>query len=198
MRLLGRVSKKEGSGEGDRVVAVGDNQTVLGETVTDSLGEWSMEVDEQVEWVSAQISGPHFAAAAKPVAECDYIEMPDQVQLNLALEGELEGVLFYLDPVMLNGFPQDLLWALRMHPGRIVDLHIREYTVVEQKRLQLKVQPGRYRLSGGRISIHPMDKKKTILLTSALDETTMKSYNGINGGVVLDVFEEASYRLLFS
>jgi hypothetical protein len=198
VKLTGVVSTDEGAGRAARVVFVGEGRAVLGETDADADGRWSFETAAEVVSVVAQLAGQRqFAAVAVAPQTATSIVLPRLLPLAIDFDPAPEGVVLWLDPVELEGFPQDLLWALRTHPHNVFDLHLREFPV-DSPGLSLEVQRGRYSLSGGRVEVSPAFFVPNFALQQVTDEATGVVSASADGVATVEVLQPARYRVRFS
>jgi len=199
MKISGKVSSDLSFGIHGRVIVLGEKETILSEVLLDANGEWTAEVSKPIKWVIAQLSDSYFAAAAMTSTDYEQIVVPGLVKLQLEFETSFRGVVFWLDPVELVGFPQDLLWTLRAHPDNVVNLHVKELPIVETQ-IQINVQRGKYRVSGGRFAIRPEvgKEKSPVTLVRATNKITGESVEAMNGEIVVNVYDDVEYRLFFA
>lgn len=197
MIFSGVVRNTQGSDRRDRVVAVGGVQRVLGETPLDQ-GHWTIDVDELPLSIVAQLRGSRFAAVSVPVTASSTVDMPQLIGIALVFEDAPLGTWGWMDPIAIDGFSPDLIWALRTHINSVVDLHVGEFPAPATP-LTIQAQPGKYRLGAGRMSIRPsIDGTKTVSLSGVIDDATGTSLQVADGAVVLDVVEPATFRLRFT
>lgn len=195
--FTGTMLNYEGENEEARVVAVDAGQTFIDETEVGADGSWSLKTSAHVDWIVAQTRGARIAAVAARPQEMMQLSFPETVELELEFEGVDGFAALWLDPLELQGFPDELLWALRAHLGDIKDLHIAELQI-RTPVMKLEVQPGRYRISGGRFSISDEIINTNLRLARALERDTGTSIESINGAVVVAIFQPANYLLNFS
>jgi hypothetical protein len=79
--------------------------------------------------------------------------LPPTMRCHFEFEGVAPHAQLWLDPLELDQFDHSLLPALRAGPDGSIVLHVGSFDVAGP--LTLSLQAGRYRLSGGRIAIHP-------------------------------------------
>ncbi|HEY0006849.1 MAG TPA: hypothetical protein VGB17_18865 [Pyrinomonadaceae bacterium] len=195
--LTGTLLNRRSDEDPARVVAVGPDQTILSESRVGPEGVWSLPVAGSLEWLVAQTGGKQLVSAAVRPAEPARIALPDSVPLEFEFAGAEGFAALWLDAVELQGFPDELLWVLRAHTGNILDLHQAELRIPAEA-VNLEVQPGRYRLSGGRFSITDELVNTNLRLASALDQRTGTVFESEQGVLVLDIFQPSGYLLTFA
>jgi len=97
----------------------------------------------------------------------------------------------------LIGFPQDLIWSLFAQPDQVVELHVAEIELPPAgTRATIRVQRGRFRLSGGTIALRP-GGADPVQLASVTDVATGSQIKSESGQVIIDVHGPSRYRLAF-
>lgn len=187
-RLTGSASGPHGGG--GRVVVLAGGRAVA-ETPLAGDGTWALEHEGGVDWLVVQVGGDRIAAVAARPADGQTVALPPLVTLRLLIQGAAGDALLWLDPVRLDGFPDDLLWALRTHPGGIIDLHVGTWGAGEPE-LTLAVQPGTYRLSGGTIALHPGQLGRTVAEVVGPGGAVVQPSDG---EVVLEVSGDSQYTV---
>jgi hypothetical protein len=181
--------------EGSRVVAVRWTRAVDEATVRPD-GSWELAPQEPVDRVVFQLTGDRLGAVAVAVEDAGTVAAPRLATLALTLRDAAPGAAVWLDPEALEGFPDELLEVLRTHPDGTVDLHVGAWTAHEPS-LTIAVQPGRYRLSGGLIALHPTSSGQSVAgLRPAEDgpETVADE----TGEVTFEVTQDAGVQLRFT
>lgn len=181
-----------------RVVAVAGDR-VLAATAVDVDGRWSLNVDSGVNWIVAQQRERAVAAIASVPEKAARLALPALVNVELEQHDIPPGVALWIDPVELPGFPQHLMWSLFVDPGGIVKMHVIELGLEAGAHpAAVRLQPGRYRFSGGRISLRPGPASETIVLAGITNIATGRRIDATNGLVVAEVDGPARYRLHFT
>lgn len=194
--LVGTLGNRPGSDPADRVFAVREHHSVVSESGVHDDGSWSLDVAEPVDWVVGQLRGSRLAAVASEPSDALHLELPSLSRLVLRPEGPVHGASVWLDPVEIDGYPRELSWALRSHPGSVIDLHIGAY-VAEVDSIILYVQRGTYRISGGRLSLHPGSSPGTEV-AHVVDESSGSTHVAGDGSVDIAVDGDALYRVTFA
>lgn len=197
-KFSGRLNDVGETGSASRIVALGAHGAVLSEVHADEGGAWALASPEPPEWIIAALSGRRIAAAHTRADSLQDLRLPSLVTLQFDFLGEPSGAVLWIDPVDLEGFPADLLGALRTHPGNIIDLHLGEIPAASSQLFQ--AQRGRYRISGGRVAIHPGQPPGSggLVLDRLVDARTGAALAALNGELFLDVQGPARYRVLFA
>jgi hypothetical protein len=194
MLIKGKLIDYDAADPHDRIVALSDQRALLAEGSMDTKGNWSLDLLVQPANVVAQFGGSRLGAVQYSIAEAARMSMPSFVSIQFWAIDPFEGATVRLDPIELEGYPQDLNWVLRSHPNQIVDLHVAEMPCGRDP-LALQLQRGTYRLSGGTIAIRSFEKN--LILYSVTNEDTGVITKAINGDVVLDVSGPSRYELSF-
>lgn len=183
------------SNQSVRVASVGAGSTIIDETEVNADGPWSLNVTEAAEWIVAHTTGSRFATFAARPQENMEIVFPEVVQLDLQFEGLDGPAALWLDPLQVQGFPNELLWALRAHPDNIVDLHLVQLQLPGVNKLE--IQRGTYNLSGGRFAISDEIINTSLRLTRGLDQTAGTLVEARDGGIEMDIPESSTLLLTF-
>ena len=180
----------------DRVIALGPGNEILGETPPEHGGRWSMMLVGTADRIVAVEAGERIGATVAPVADSGQLTLPALLPVDFTFDPVVQGAELWVDPVELYGFPTGLLWILRTHPNNVIDLHVGQYAVTPSP-LRLNLQPGKYRLSGGRLALHPVTSPAQAAqrLADVEDVDTGQQVRAANGELLLDVSRPASYRV---
>lgn len=187
--------RRPGFDERDRVLAVEDDRSILGETPIDRTGSWSMDVDQTPDLLVVQLTGSRVAVVATDPSRADLVDTPRLVRVQFVQNEPPPNVIFWVDPMDLEGFPRHLLWTLRAHRAGILDLHVGEYPVTGRP-IELEVQPGVYRISGGRVAVHPGED--AVSVSWAIDESTGERFDATGESVVLGIHDDAVFQISYT
>ena len=194
----GVLLNRTGTSARDRVIALGPGNEFLGETHPEADGRWSMTVGGAASRIVAQEAGERIGAAIAQVADSGQITLPAVIPVEFTFDPVVQGAELAVDPLALTGFPGDLLWVLRTHPSNVIDLHVGQYSVGPSP-VRVDLQSGRYRLSGGRLALHPVISQAQAAqrLAGVEDVASGQRLSATNGEIVLDVSGPARYRVTF-
>jgi hypothetical protein len=181
--------------EGGRVVGVRGPDPIA-EAVVGQDGRWELPTDQPLERLVFQLKEGRLAAIAVAADAAGAVRPPQLATLRLTLRGAAPGAVVWLDPEALDGFPDELMPVLRRHADRTVDLHVGAWTAHEPV-LTLAAQPGRYRLSGGLIALHPTSRGQSVVALRAAGDGPAQLADS-TGAVHFDVTEDASYEVEFA
>jgi hypothetical protein len=135
-----------------RIAALDANGVVCAETTIDPQGGWQLSCPAPIVSAIAQLTRSGIAAG---VATADATARPHLLPRHpcrIEFTSIPEGVRLWVDPVSLDGFPDQYLPALRSHPNGTIDLHLGDYACGPGE-LILHLQAGRYRITGGRVAL---------------------------------------------
>jgi hypothetical protein len=154
-------------------------------------GPWALEHEGDIDLVVVQVDGDRIAATTAAPIDGQTVALPPLVALRLLVQSAADNAMLWLDPMHLDGFPDELLWALRIHPGGTIDFHIGAWGLGEPE-LSLAVQPGTYRLSGGTVALHPGQQGSTVTQVAGPGGAVIEASDGevvlkISGNSVYDV-----------
>jgi hypothetical protein len=181
--------------EGGRVVGV-RGPDLIAEAVVGPDGRWELPTDEPLDRLVFQLKERRLAAVAVAADGMGAVSPPQLATLRLTLRGAAPGAVLWLDPEALEGFPDELMPVLHRHADGTVDLHVGEWTAHEPL-LTLAAQPGRYRLSGGLVALHPTSRGQSVVALRASGDDPAQLADSA-GAVHLDVTEDASYEVEFA
>ena len=175
-----------------RVVCVRGTEITAEALVDGPGGAFSVEPSEPPDWVVVQTVASRLAAVALRPAPVLRIGLADTARVTLQAEQPPAGAGLWLDPLRLEGFPDELLWVLRARPDGSVALHVLDATLSDGS-AHLDLQVGTYRLSGGLQPVRPWDAAAT--LSRVVDRATGRtlpvsrgeSTFAVTGGAVLEV-----------
>jgi hypothetical protein len=122
--------------------------------------------------------------AAMSQAQHAPVNLPDAMTVTIAAVDPSPGAVIWCDPVALEGFPDDLLWCLRSGADATVMLHVAEWPATGRP-IQLLLQSGTYRLSGGVIGLHP--GQQSAALAQIISSEKMKVIADASGSVMLRI-----------
>jgi hypothetical protein len=160
-------------------------------------GLWSLETEARPDWIVAQCGEKAVGAAVIAPDEAARLELPELVKLDLE-QGSEETVTAWVDPIELIGFPSDLVWSLFVQADSVVKLHVAELALPPRgRRATVFVQRGRYRLSGGTVSLRPSIGAHPMQLVSVTDVTSGVRIVSREGVAILDVQGPSRYGLDF-
>lgn len=170
---------------------------MLAEVQTAADGLWTLEPQSTLEWVVASSLGHRIGAVFARPGESRELQFPVQKNLQFEFPQAPQGAVIWIDPLELEGFPAELLSALRTHPDQVIDLHLRELTTTSVQRLN--VQSGKYRISGGRVAIHPplSADAESLVLGCLVDRETSTMLPAKNGEVIIEVQDARCYQASF-
>jgi hypothetical protein len=191
--LRGEVSGLTAGRDAASVLAVRGQQVVSGAPVGDD-GRWMLELDDGADRLVVRFTGSRIGAVTVRPSEPRPVAPPASARVLLTLVGALPGAMLWVDPEALDGFPDELLWTLRAHPGDLVDLHVGEWTA-DTPTLELDLQRGRYRLAGGLIALRPWETRQA--LAEVVDPAGRVLVAEGSAGVVLSVEGDADYTVRF-
>lgn len=184
------------SNQSVRVVSVGVGSTIIDEIEVNEDERWSLKVTEAAESIVAHTTGSRLATFTARPQENMEVVFPELVQLDLHFEGLDGPAVLWLDPLRVQGFPNELLWALRAHPDNIVDLHLVALQLPGAGN-KLEIQRGRYGLSGGRFAISDEIINTNLRLASGLDQTTGTLFDARDGVIEVDILQPSTLMLTF-
>ena len=185
-----------GSDASARVIAVGDRGDVLSETHAGKDGSWTLRTGHPVAWVVASLTGSRIAAVAAEPGNTHVLQFPPLVDVQFAFSEPPTGALVWIDPVQIEGFPSELLPALRLHANRTLDIHLGELPATGTQRFP--VQRGSYRISGGVMAFSPQPTSSAFVLDTVVDEASGATLRGVGGEVVAVVTAGVRYRVGFA
>ena len=191
--LRGEVSGLTAGRDAASVLAVRGQQVVSEAPVGDD-GRWTLELDDGADRLVVRFAGSRIGAVAARPADPRPVAPPASARVRLKLAGALPGALLWVDPESLDGFPDELLWTLRAHPGGLVNLHIGEWPA-DTPTLELDLQRGRYRLAGGLIAVRPWETGQAVV--EVVDPAGRVMVAEGTTGVVLTVAGDAEYTVRF-
>lgn len=118
MKLSGTIFNRQGAtlkaakgcAAHDRVVALDERGSLLGEAFVEQDGYWSLSVMKPAKWLIAQLSGRQLAAVVARAATSAKIDMYYLVKLSFT--SAVHGAALWLDPIALQGFPKHLISCL--------------------------------------------------------------------------------------
>ena len=181
--------------EGGRVVGV-HGLDPIAEAVVGPDGRWELSAQQPIDRLVFQLKGAGLGAVAVAIVEADAVTPPRLATLRLTLRGAAPGAVVWLDPEALEGFPAELMPVLRRHADGSVALHVGEWTAHEPF-LTIAAQPGRYRLSGGLIPLHPTSLGQSIVgLRASRERLEMPADS--TGVIPFVVEEDADYEVQFA
>jgi hypothetical protein len=175
-----------------RVVGLDANGDVRAEAGVDAQGNWQLAAPVALSFVIAQLTGIGIAAALEPPANAAALRLPDRQTCRIEFTAVPAGARIWVDPISLDGFPDQYLPALRLHPDGTMDLHLGDYPC-DPVGLTLQLQPGRYRVAGGVISLRPTGMSDAGFAIDRIEDLTAglvlpsHEFDVGPGGVVLRV-----------
>jgi hypothetical protein len=180
------------------IVALDSDMSVVAEAESDEQGLWNLVAPTPISALVAYASKEGIAATWAPTEQSATLTLPPVYACSFEFEQIEENVVLWLDPVSLHSFPDDHLIALRSHVGNIVDLHVGEYPC-SPSGLLLRLQAGRYRLTGGRMTIRPSTnpRNQNLVVNSVLDRGTGQRLAGDNGTFLLEVNTNGHFVVFF-
>jgi hypothetical protein len=196
--LSGRLKASAVEGSTTRIVAVGPGGSVLAETQSGDDGAWALPSQPTPEWIVASLSGRRIAAVAARPSHLKDLQFPALMNLQFEFPGAPQGSTLWIDPVEIEGLPPELLLSLRLRANHTIELHLGEVPAAAAQEFQ--AQRGRYRISGGRISIRPQMGKGmgTFILDRLVDPKTGAIQAARNGEVVISLHESGTFQAFFS
>lgn len=200
MTMRGRVENYSSHSPHDRVLLLDREHHLLQSVSLETNGQWESQLDSaDTHWVIVQLLGERCAAAACPAADSQKIALPALVDVDLSFANPVPNALLWLDPVALTGFPNELLWTLRLLPDRVIKLHLVEFPLAAEP-LQLQLQQGQYQLSGGRFSIRSaaIGGDTPILISYGVEQATGERLVATDGVLSVKIADSTSYQLVLS
>jgi hypothetical protein len=180
-----------------RVVALADRRLVAAVPVG-ADGRWRLDTDAQLDWIIVQCRQKAVAATAAEPADAAQLHLPELVELELEQSDAEKNMTVWVDPVDLIGFPYDLIWSLFAEPDQVVELHVAELTLPPRgKSVSIPVQRGRFRLSGGTVSLRPSFGADPVQLAGVTDVSTGIRIETKAGQAIIEIHGPARYRLDF-
>lgn len=184
-----------------RVAAISGHR-VLAETAPGPDGRWTIETEAEADRIIAQCLQTAVAAVDGHPGAPAHLELPEMVDLALDLDtgqaGFAGGVTVWLDPMDLEGFPRNLIGVLFARPGGITALHLGESILFPGSApAVVSAQRGRYRLSGGTVSLRPGFGAGALQLAGVTEVASGRRIAAQDGVVIIDVTAPGRYRLWF-
>lgn len=137
-----------------RVVGVGADGSARAVTESDDNGCWHLPADSTLTMFVGVRTRDGIAATRTAAASGTTLVLPETMTCRFEFDCAAPYTQLWLDPLRIDGFDDTLLLALRAGPSGSIVLHVGSFEAAGGA-LTLELQPGRYRLSGGRIAIHP-------------------------------------------
>ncbi|HET6393370.1 MAG TPA: hypothetical protein VFG13_11170 [Blastococcus sp.] len=177
-----------------RVVCVRGDQVVAEGAVAAPDGRFAVEAVE-CDWVVVQAGSPWLAAAVVRPAPELRVELPDTARVTLRAADPPHGARLWLDPVRLRAFPAELETALRTHADGSVDLHVLDLPLTAGP-VDLRLQPGVYRLGGGLLQVRPWDA--AVALSAVVEPASGRELPVADGEAVLDIVDDTTLDLVLT
>jgi hypothetical protein len=181
-----------------RVLALDAKGVVRAESHVDTQGRWSLSAPVPIVWVIAQLTESAIAAALYAAKEPAALQLPQCHACRIEFASVPPNVRLWINPVSLDGFPDEYLPALRWRKDGSVELHLadRDCSPVG---LLLSLQAGRYRVGGGRIAQHPGIGEDQLgqQVTSVEDLHSGRPLPSTDDGFLLTVSTDAAVRVSF-
>jgi hypothetical protein len=164
-------------------------------TDTDASGNWHLPADSTVANLVG-ICTEDGIAAVSASAPGTTLVLPERLTCEFDFESAAPYSQIWLDPLELDQFPHTLMPALHAGPGGSILLHVASFEATGA--LVLALQRGRYRLSGGRIAIHPAVETGSEGLTiGEASDVARGPLARHDGDWLLIVDRKARYRIRF-
>lgn len=181
-------------GSGARVAALDEAGNLLAEATAAADGTWKLETDAHAEWIIVVLSESAIAAAAVRPSDAANLRLPPLVELQLEFPDAPRGAVLWIDPVTLDGVPPELVSALSLRPGPVIELHLATLSTAAPQRIAL--QRGTYRTSGRTFALG-VDFGETFVLDRIVDEESGVVLPATNGEVVVTMAKDARFRAHF-
>lgn len=174
-----------------RVAAVRDGRVVADGAVDASGARFAVEAVEP-DWIVVQAGAPWLAAVALRAADELRVRLPDTVRVTVQAGDRPPGARLWVDPVRLESFPAELAAALRTHADGSLDLHVLDLPLTDRP-VELRLQPGVYRLAGGLLQVRPWDAAAR--LVAVREPATGRELTVTDGEALVDVVGETTLAL---
>lgn len=192
--LRGQVERGTATTGRVRVAGLDTTGQVVAETLLALDGSWELP-SAAIAWLLVRQVDGAIAASVVPVGEAASLELPRKQVLRADANDPPRGARLWLDPISLDGFPDEFLGALRLHLGGLVDLHLADIAM-DAGPIEIELQPGRYRVDGGLIALHP--GQLGAKLASAHDLSSNASLPVLGEGFQLTVASDLSLQIAFA
>src|SRR5512146_2101872 len=177
-----------------RVVCVRGRDVIAEEIVTGPDAPFSLQPPETPEWLVFLTEAPRLSAvAARPEPDMRP-RLPGSVEVTFQVENPPRDAMLWLDPLRLTGFPPDLLWALRGHADRSIDLHVLDAPLASPA-TELHLQAGTYRVSGGTVGMRPWEHAAA--LSGMTNVATGSVIDVTDGAAVVQISADSRFQLTF-
>jgi hypothetical protein len=163
-------------------------------TRTSPKGRWQLPSDDAVTLVGVRTEDG-IAATSSVAAPGAALVLPRTMTCQFEFDGRATNSQIWLDPLQLDQCDDTLLPALRAGPAGLVLLHVGSFDATAHRALQL--QGGRYRLSGGRIAIHP-GADPGLVVGEVIDLANGQPLARDAGDWLLQIRSDGRYRVRFS
>lgn len=199
MLYYGAVSNVDLCPTPPEILAIAENR-LLGMSTTDAHGNWSLDIDGQADWIITRCRQTALAATAARPENTSHLTLPDTVALQLEVDNATEQTnTAWIDPIALEGFPEELLWSLYSKAEGTIDLHVTEFHLpVNGQPVTVSVQRGQFKLSGGTIALHPSPRDPALELSGVTHIKSGQYIAAQEGQVLLTIEDSAHYRLHFA
>ena len=169
-----------------RVVGLDAGGAVCAETRVDRQGKWQLSAPRPIKSVIAQQTQDGIGACLFGAADAAELRLPALQACRVEFASRPPGAHLWIDPISLDGFPDESLPALRFHPEGTIDLHLIDSS--SEGDLILHLQPGRYRIGGGRLALRPaIEAEGEAVLVCRIDDLDSgQSLAAIGGDFLLD------------
>ncbi|MEO8455406.1 MAG: hypothetical protein ABI454_09610, partial [Sphingomicrobium sp.] len=154
VRLQGTFASESIARGAVRVAGLDSGGGVCAETTVDRQREWRLSAPRQIASIVVQQTQTGIAARLFDATDAEVLRLPILQACRIEFASQPPGAHLWVDPISLDSFPDELLGALRLHPEGTIDLHLVDYACSEGD-LILYLQPGRYRIGGGRLALRP-------------------------------------------
>jgi hypothetical protein len=152
--LRGVLAPVPTAAESVRLIALDTRGAVMAESHAGIRGEWNLSAPAPIASVIALSLETGIAAAWRDRDASASIALPLTHSCRVDFANRPDSVRLWVDPMSLDGFPDEHLPALRLHPDATFDLHLGNYPCSPQGNV-IALQAGRYRISGGIIGFRP-------------------------------------------
>ncbi|MEM9578068.1 MAG: hypothetical protein AAF999_13770 [Pseudomonadota bacterium] len=135
-----------------RVLILDENQKVIAETETNTIGQWVVDAPDDAAGVLAHSFKNSLLARYAPITQAATMGLPSGHTCTITCAGAPDVASYAFHPVSLNGLPDDKTALLRDRADGTLRSDVASWLCEAEPR-ELTLQDGRYSLSGGLMSM---------------------------------------------
>jgi hypothetical protein len=193
MPLSGTIVDAAGRGCRARIAGLAADFSTRVVTHSDEAGRWQLPEDDAVRTLIGVRSDDGIAAVSTVAAPGAALVLPPTLACSFEFDGGASNTQVWLNPLQLDHFDDMLLPALHAGPAGSIVLHVGSFDAVPRV---LQLQAGRYRVSGGRIAIHP-GAEMGLVVSDVIDLFNGQPLARSAGDWLLQIRQAGRYRVRF-